>query len=610
MTPSTSSTEPRSVPPRDRGPGRWAILALIGITVLPRAVHLLRVVNTPVFTYHRTFEASDMYLFDQWARHIVSGDVLGRQPYQPVIAWQLDLAPLERWNEWYGHPLVFYKAPFYPYLIALLYRLFGDAMLPLAILQIGAAAGSAILLLRIGTQLVGREAGWLGAILFALYAPAIHYDVVMLRGPWIVLVSLLVTSQLIALRLTPSLPRAGWLGLTVGAALLVNEGFLLLPVLVLGLIAWWVREVKRVAALGGGFLIGTFIALAPVILRNVLVGAPTFALAVTGSCIFAVFNAPDSNPFFFSIPPSLPHLLQTTGGRFLPLMQACVASFSSPAAYLLFYLQKASGIVIPYENPDNANFYYAALKNPLLRVLPDYGVLFPLAAVGLALALRRRERLAPLLPVTIALFASIMLTLPLSRYRATLAVYLMPLAGVTIAQSYRWFRERRAAPLLLALGSSAAIAAAAAAFQQRVVFGGAPAGPFLYRPPEFALAAIGYARAGRYPDALAELLELIRYNPGPDDRAVALSILASLGVDQRDPTALREFLRRAAEAGGNDAEFLMAIGDFSRQRLRDKLQARTAYESALALHPSAPTEQALRLRLGTGDQSPPTGGPK
>src|SRR5262249_22256064 len=160
-----------------------------------------------------------------------------------------------------------------------------------------------------GTELLGPRAGWLGAILYALYGPAIHYDVVMLRGPWIVLVSLLATWQLIGLRSRPSLARAGALGLTLGAALIINDGFSLFPALVLVLLACGVRDVTGVVVLGAFLLAGMAIALSPVIVRNVLVGAPALALAATGSCVFAVFNASDSSPYFFTLPPSLPHLL-------------------------------------------------------------------------------------------------------------------------------------------------------------------------------------------------------------------------------------------------------------------------------------------------------------
>src|SRR5262249_32176163 len=120
-------------------PGWCAFLALISITVLLRGVHLLRIAHSPIFDYHHFFPPSDMYLFDQWSQRIAGGDVLGRESYQPVVEWQLGLAPLRHWKQWYGHPLIFYKAPFYAYLVALLYRLFRGPVLPLAVPHNGGA---------------------------------------------------------------------------------------------------------------------------------------------------------------------------------------------------------------------------------------------------------------------------------------------------------------------------------------------------------------------------------------------------------------------------------------------------------------------------------------
>ena len=75
--------------------------------------------------------------------------------------------------------------------------------------------------------------------LMALYAPAIHFDAVLLRGPFIVLVSLLGSLALVRLRERWRPRDAALAGLAVGLALTINEGFLTLPPLVLLAIACW-----------------------------------------------------------------------------------------------------------------------------------------------------------------------------------------------------------------------------------------------------------------------------------------------------------------------------------------------------------------------------------
>ena len=190
-------------------------MAALGVVL--RLVHLLAVSTTPILSYPLTFVESDMYVFDQWARRIADGDVLGRQVYHPLNAWQLDSAPSEKWKVWYGESPVFYKAPFYAYLVAALYRLGGDAMVLLALLQILAAAASTVLLGRITGEIFGATAGLWAALIYAVYAPDIHFDVVMLRGPWIILVSLLATWLLLRLHARPTAGRAVGLGASWGS---------------------------------------------------------------------------------------------------------------------------------------------------------------------------------------------------------------------------------------------------------------------------------------------------------------------------------------------------------------------------------------------------------
>ena len=295
---------------------RRPLLLVAALGVLLRLVHLLAVSSTPILSYHQTFGQSDMYMFDQWAQRIAGGDVLGREVYHPLNSWQLEAAPLEKWKAWYGEAPVFYKAPFYPYLIAALYRVSGDAMLPLALLQILAGAASIVLLGRITGQIFGAVAGLGAALIYAMYAPDIHFDMVMLRGPWIILISLIATWQLLALHERPGPGRALGLGLIVGIAVLVNEGFLTVPPLIFVLLLVWFREPRRLAVLGGAFALGMAVAFVPVVVRNLVVGAPALKLAVTGSTVYAVFNAAGSSPYFFQIHPA----------AFVPILFPCTTT--------------------------------------------------------------------------------------------------------------------------------------------------------------------------------------------------------------------------------------------------------------------------------------------
>ena len=574
------------------------LLLVAALGVILRLVHLLAVSSTPILSYHQTFGQSDMYIFDQWAQRIAGGDVLGRAVYHPLASWQLDAAPLEKWKAWYGESPVFYKAPFYAYLIAALYRIFGDAMLPLALLQILAGAASIILLGRITGQIFGAAAGLGAALIYAVYAPDIHFDVVMLRGPWIVLISLIATWQLLALHERPGAGRALGLGVIVGIAVVVNEGFLTVPPLILVLLLAWFREPRRLAVLGGAFALGMAAAFVPVVIRNVVVGAPALKVAVTGSTVYAVFNAAGSSPYFFQIhPAAFVPIIEASGGDLVPTILGCLRSFASAGDVVLFYLHKAAGLAIPYENPDNANFYYAALKSPLLGLLPGYALLFPVSVVGLALAARRVRAWVALLPFSLSLLASILLTLPLSRYRATLVVFLIPFAALALVEAVAFVRGRHLVPLTAVVLGGCLAFLAAGALQERVAFAGVPRDFHYYRAAEFLLGASVYERQGRLPEAIDEAVSLLRLNPHGPTKARALLMAGRLEALRGNKLQANEALAGARQLGGADPWLLEGLGDVYWHLIGDRSAAGDCYRSALRLGVPDAMRATLEERL-------------
>jgi tetratricopeptide (TPR) repeat protein len=316
--------------------------------------------------------------------------------------------------------------------------------------------------------------------------------------------------------------------------------------------------------------------------------------------VYAVFNSAGSNPYFFDAEPSaFVPTLRAGEGRLLATALACVKSFAGPAEVGLFYLKKASGLAIPFENPDNANFYYAVLKDPLLRFLPNYALLLPLSVIGFILALKRWKDLMPLIPFSLSLLLSVMVTLPLSRYRTTLAVFLTPFAGLALARVVGWIKERRVVRLTLSASAFALILAAAAAWQARAFFGGRPAGIFTYRAQEFFVEADHDSKQARPAEAIGEMLLLLRLNPDRSVRSGALLKLAALLRASGQEAAAREAIEAAVEASPRDPMLLMAAGDFHMDTLHDAIRARALYESALLLRPPGALDRALRIRLAS-----------
>jgi hypothetical protein len=522
-----SSGEAASAGTKAALPVAKVLRVLMAFAVCLRLAHLVLVAPTPLTGFHREFVDSDMWFFDQWVQRIVAGDWLGRERFHPLAAWQLAAAPDTKWLEWYGSAPTFYKAPFYAYLLAALAFL-RMPVVSVFVLQAVAAGVSAWLLFRITRALMDEVSALFAVALFAIYGPDIHFTTVMLRGPWIVLSSLLVTERLLAFTRSPSTGRAVLSGLSVALAVVINEAMtpLLLAAPLAFLLAGPVRG--RILKSGVGFAAGAIAGLAPLVVRNLVVGSPPFQIAVTGTVVLAVFNSSSSDPVLFSArPENFAPIMDLAGVHLIPTLLACARSFSGVSEWMGFYALKLAGLVAPFENPDNLNFYYAALVNPWLGLLPAYGVLLPLALSGALLAGRAlRPAWWCWIPAPLTLLAAMLLSLPLSRYRAVWAIHLMPLAGFALSRAVSWAQERnfgRLGGLSLAL---AAFAALQLGVQQRVFWGERHAQSLAYRPAEFVLAARMEAAEGRFAEAAREMDRLAEVHPEARVKLQALTLAA------------------------------------------------------------------------------------
>src|SRR5688572_8224010 len=144
-TRSNRQTKPGIAPePATRRSRWWLALAAIGaLALLLRVVHLGALDATPVFAVL----LGDSREYHRWATEIANGAWLGTG--------------------------VFYQAPLYPYVLAIVYSLFGHDPGVARVMQAVAGAASCVLLGVAGRQFFGASAGLIAAALLAIYPPAI-----------------------------------------------------------------------------------------------------------------------------------------------------------------------------------------------------------------------------------------------------------------------------------------------------------------------------------------------------------------------------------------------------------------------------------------------------
>jgi tetratricopeptide (TPR) repeat protein len=566
-----------------RRPRRLLLPAILALALALRLGHLWAVYDQPFFSSL----AMDSQEYDRWARGIAAGDWRGSQ--------------------------VFFQAPLYPYLLAVLYALLGHRVVLVYLFQIALAVAGCWALYRAGRAMDGERTGLAAALLAALYGPFLFYDAQLLKESLAVTTTCFLLWALAAARSRANLGRrlaAGWLvgGILLGVLALLRENALLLFPFLLPLA--WDREARwaGLARRGGTLAAGLILALLPVALRNGVVGGDFLPTSSQGGVNFYIGNHPGADGTYQPIVPGkqIPELERKEPARVAeqalgrPLSAGEVSHYwlgksldwarLHPGDFLRLQLRKLRMFWSWYEWPDAVDYYYVKTLSPVLRLpLLELGGAAILFAAGLLVARRRLGAFAPALLFAAGWMVSTVIFFLFSRYRLPVVPALLVVGGAALAEIPAAWEARRARlkPLLgwLALAAAAFLLPRAAGFEPRMDL------------VHYNLGRL--AEEGGLPDDAATHYEAaLALNP--QDFLTSLN-LGNLAARRRDwPAALRFYQQAAAlEPRSDDAQsnlggIYLALGDAA--------QAESHLDRALALNPrnlpALQNETLLHARRG------------
>jgi len=446
---------------------RAALAGIVVAALAIRLLHLHAIADTAFPRFPLAFTESDMHAFWSWAQAIVAGDWLGRDTYHPSFAWMREMAPIETWHRWWGGGQIFHQSPLYPYFVAGVVGATGASdPMPVLLVQLVLGALQPLVVFALARRIADERAALVAAALTALYAPFVFHQSVLLRD-W--LPPLLEPFALVLLLRAADRSRAlDWIvaGAAVGVAFLNRETALLL---VPAAGAWLALErcgrPRALASAATLLALGFGAALAPVAARNAAVGAPLLSFSNRGPVTFAQHNAAASSGLWSEYDTAVQKQILERVDAGDSVVRATLATYPDAGAVARKIATKLRGAVDPIEIPSNVSFAYARELSWVLRVLPGYGLVLPLGAVGLALSLcawRRNALLILYLGITVA---TLVISLPLGRYRLPLATVWIVYAGVAVVAAFDAARARRAGRL----AAIAAGVAVAALLQHRVL---------------------------------------------------------------------------------------------------------------------------------------------
>jgi len=428
--------------------------ALAAIWVLAfalRCLYLWQIAHAPFYD----LRLGDADAYDAWARRIAAGDWIGQG--------------------------IFYQAPLYPYLLALLYRTLGDGVTVVRIVQALLGATSCALLAAAAVSFIGEKRAVIAGALLAVYPPAIFLDGLLEKSSFVTFFTVLLL-WLVSKPPTGMTPRR-WLvaGAALGLLTLTRENAMLLlaPLLLWIVLAPMPRRARSRAATA--LAAGCLAILLPVGIRNLIAGGGFHLTTAQFGPNFYIGNHAGASGTYEALTvghgsaaderEDATRLAEQSAGR--PLTASEVSAFwsnrawseirSQPMAWIRLLARKAALTFNAAEVADTETLDVYVEWSTLLRALRpfDFGVLLGLGALGAVLTASSWRRLWLLYAVAATYAASVVLFYVFARYRFPIAPVLMILAAAGVVQAARLAagrQRRRLAPALAAAAGALVLA--------------------------------------------------------------------------------------------------------------------------------------------------------
>ncbi len=541
---------------------------LIGIFMLAlvlRLIYLKQLTATPIF--HGLVVDADK--FDGLALKILRGD--------------------------FTHREFIYLNPLYPFFLSLIYSIAGHSQFSVLCTQAVIDSLSCILIYYTASTLFNKAVGIIAAVTYACYGLAIFYTGTILATTLVVFLSLAFIASLI-----PGEKRKPYaffisgilFGLVVAARPNVIIFLFFLPL-------WFFTALKNKLGISPSmrrlslFLLGFLVVMTLITLRNYSIEKSFSPFSVQGGINFYIGNNPEATGTFMT-----PHGLSSSPieqvktsiryaekqlGRTLTPFQASSYWLSegltfirnNPLDALSLYLSKWSFFWRKEELPLNVDYSLSRTFLPIFRFpFITYGIIAPLALLGIILSLKRKTEILLVLLFMASLVLSVTIFFVTARYRMPIVPFLI------ICSSYAFYSLGQ---LLRAQDTKAVTIYGTVLIVSCI--GINYDFTFFSRPTpakHYSNLGMVYSRQGKLDEALAELNRALSIDP------YCFEAHYNLGNLYREQGAFNEAIdsyKKTLEINPDFAEAHNNLGmTYGKKGLLDK--AISEFNSALAINPT------------------------
>ncbi|MFH1686911.1 MAG: tetratricopeptide repeat protein [bacterium] len=416
---------------------RWALL-VFGVALAARAVFLVQFSSSLLFANH----IMDMAYHHDWAIAIAAGSSFIDGP--------------------------FFRAPFYPHFLGLCYWLFGDGPWAARIIQALMGSLSCALAFRLGLFLFSRRVGLIAGLGLALYGPAIWFDGQLLVTTLTVLLNLLALVGLTRSREHNSLPSLALGGLALGLSAITRPTILLFAVVAVFWIWRWQsrldrpRVVRSLLAYAAAFLFPII----PVTVYNYTQSGEFTLIGTYGGMNAYIGNNPESDGVSARLPGArgdwwgmmedAERMAESDLGR--ELSPAQVSGYwygrtldqitAAPGRFVTHLGRKALLLMWGEELSNNVDLYFFAGQETITKLLMwsdgpriPWGLVMPLAVLGMIVTWPKRRRHALLLWYLAASTLPLLLFFVTARYRLPLVPIMLVFCAAGLAGVRGWWRQ-------------------------------------------------------------------------------------------------------------------------------------------------------------------------